>query len=264
MVHVQRLAGQIGVRLGGTEAEMEAARYAQRYLERVGYDVVVNEVPIPNGRTSHNVIAIKQGSSPLTLVIGAHIDSQTPSPGGNDNASGVAVVLELARDVQGADVVPTVVFVLFGNEEMIDRDRDHHHYGSRSFVASMTEDERANTVGMISVDMVGYGDTLNVRTMGRGPRELRDILETYADKTEVALEYMKDPSPYGYSDHEPFELAGYPAVWLEWREDPLYHTEGDTYEHCQETRVQDVGAFVLAFVTDLGLADLEALKAAKD
>ncbi len=263
MAHVEKLAAGIGVRRGGTEAEAEAARYAADYLNGLGYQTGVTEVPVPNGLTSHNVVAVKTGSSSLTIVVGGHIDSKTPSPGGNDNASGAAAVLELARDVKDADIVPTVIFVLFGNEETIDPDPDHHHYGSRAYVQQMTAADQENLVAMISLDMVGYGDTFNVRTMGRGPSKLRDMLQDYASVTGVDLTYLKDPSSFGYSDHEPFELAGYPAVWLEWREDPLYHTTGDTFEHCDADRILAAGALMLGFLAELTQSDLEALKIAK-
>ncbi len=127
-------------------------------------------MPIPNGLTSHNVIAVKQGSSPLTVLVGAHIDSWGPSPGGNDNASGCGTVLELARDLRDAAVAPTLMFVLFGNEEMIDKDPDHHHYGSRAYVSALSAAERADLVGMISVNMVAYGTTFTMRTWVRALR----------------------------------------------------------------------------------------------
>jgi aminopeptidase YwaD len=263
MVHVEQLAGEIGVRRGGTQAEADAAQYAVNYLHGLGYEATLTDVPIPNGLTSHNVIAVKRGSSPLTVVVGGHMDSKRPAPGGNDNASGSATVLELARDLGGADTTPTVIFVLFGNEEMIDSNEDHHHYGSRAFVQKMTASDRVNVVAMISLDMVGYGDTLNIRTMGQGPGRLRDMIMSHASATGISLSYLKDSSSFGYSDHEPFERAGYPAAWLEWREDPVYHTVDDTYEHCSADRIQEAGALVLGFLTGLRPSDLEELQAAK-
>jgi aminopeptidase YwaD len=264
MAHVKRLAGEIGVRHAGTEAEMAAVEYARDYLEGLGYRVDVAEVPIPNGLTSHNVIAVKQGSSPLAVLVGAHIDSWGPSPGGNDNASGCGAVLELARDLKGAEVAPTVVFVLFGNEEMIDKNPDHHHYGSRAYVSALSAVERADLVGMISVDMVAYGTTFTMRTMGKGPQELRDLLESYAKTTAaVPLAYERDPSPAGWSDHEPFELAGYPAVWLEWRVDDLHHTPDDTYKHVKASKLQVTGDFLLGFLMDLDSSDLQQLAEAR-
>jgi aminopeptidase YwaD len=251
------------VRQAGTDAETQAAQYGFEYLRSLGYDALITDFDVPNGLPSHNVVAVKQGSSPLTIVVGGHMDTKKPSPGGNDNASGSAAVLELARDLAGGAVVPTVVFVLFGNEEMIDSNPDHHHYGSRAYLQQMTALDRANTVGMISLDMIGYGSSFVLRTMGRGPREMRDMLKAHANSTGVNIGYLADPSKYGYSDHEPFELAGYPAVWVEWRDDPVYHTVKDTYEHCRPSKVQAAGELVLSFLTDLDLSDLQGLAAAK-
>ncbi|MBN1630376.1 MAG: cell wall-binding repeat-containing protein, partial [Thermoleophilia bacterium] len=121
MGHVWQLAVEIGPRRGGTADELAAVQYGSAYFQSLGYEVSVTDVPIPNGLTSHNVIAVKPGSSPLTIVVGGHMDSKVSStaasPGGNDNASGAASVLELARAVKDTDFIPTLVFVLFGNEE---------------------------------------------------------------------------------------------------------------------------------------------------
>jgi aminopeptidase YwaD len=263
MVHVKQLAVAIGVRHAGRAAELAADDYASGYLEGLGYEVRVVDVPVPNGLTSHNVIAVKQGSSPLTVVVGAHIDSWGPSPGGNDNASGSAAVLELARDLKEAALVPTVIFVLFGNEEMIDDNPDHHHYGSRAYVAQLSAQDRADLVGMVSLDMVAYGSKFTVRTMGRGPQALRALCGAYAKAAETAMAYEKDPSPFGWSDHEPFELAGFPAVWLEWRVDDYHHTADDTYDHVEQRRLQATGDFVLGFLSSLDEADLERLAQAR-
>ena len=114
MSHLQALAAGIGPRKSGTDAEDAAVRYASDYLQSLGYQVVTTEVALPNGEVSHNVRATKGGASSSVILVGAHIDCKATAPGGNDNASGVAVVLELARDLLGAGTVPTLQFVLFG------------------------------------------------------------------------------------------------------------------------------------------------------
>ena len=263
MSHLQALAAGIGPRKSGTDAEDAAVRYASDYLQSLGYQVVTSEVALPNGEVSHNVRATKGGASSSVILVGAHIDCKATAPGGNDNASGVAVVLELARDLLGAGTVPTLQFVLFGAEEMTDSNPDHHHYGSRQLLEGMTADERSALVGMISVDMVGYGSKFHVRTMNKGPQLLRDMLKTFSNENGLTATYLRDPGTYGYSDHEPFELAGFPAVWVEWREDPLYHTAGDTYEHCDATDVQRAGHMLAQFLAQLDQADLEALASAR-
>jgi hypothetical protein len=262
MAHIKVLATDIGIRPGGSPAEDEAVAYAADCLAGLGYDPVITEVPLPNGKTSHNVTVTKQGSSPLTVLVGAHLDTKKTTPGGNDDASGAALVFELARDVANADMTPTIVFVLFGTEEIIDADKSHHHYGSRAWAKSMTTQQEGDLAAVISLDMVGYGKTFHVRTMGKGPLALSDMLLSRAEADDIGLVYLRDPGPTGWSDHEPFELAGYPAVWLQWLEDPQYHKLGDTCEHCDERPVQVTGRFVLDFLAGLREQDLDELHAA--
>ena len=267
MAHLYQFATVIGPRKGGTAAESAAAQYGVDYLTGLGYSPTLMDVPLPNGTMSHNVVAVKPGLSPLTIVVGGHMDSKVSttvaSPGGNDNASGSATVLELARALKDATLVPTVVFVLFGQEETVAGATDDHHWGSRAYVAAMTVGERADLVGMISVDMVGYGQIFHYRTMERGPRAMRDLMQMYASAVKANIVYLKDSSRNGYSDHEPFELSGYPAAWLEWREDPAYHSAGDTYAHCSAACVQRAGVFALGFLADLEMSDLYNLRVAK-
>lgn len=262
MAHIKKLAADIGIRPGGSPAEDQAVAYTRDYLAGLGYDPAVTEVPLTNGKTSHNVVAVKQGASSLTVVIGGHLDSKKTTPGANDDASGVAAVLELARDFAGADVTPTLIFALFGTEEIIDADKSHHHFGSRAYVKKMSAADRQDLVAMISLDMIAYGSTCNLRTMGKGPQTLRDMLRTYAGAHDTAVAYLKDTGPTGWSDHEPFELAGYPAVWIQWLEDPTYHGPGDTYEHCKQGPVRTTGRLIHGFVAGLTEQDLEQLHAA--
>ena len=264
MGHIKVLAEDIGPRRSGSDSEDAAVSYAAGYLQSLGYSIETTEVSLPEGRVSHNVRALKEGESTSIVLLGAHIDSKAVSPGGNDNASGVAVVLELARDLEDADVTAGVEFVLFGAEEMVDSNADHHHYGSRQYVEGMSGEERAALVGMISVDMVGYGSEFTARSMGSGPQLLTEMLTTYSTENGLPALYSADTGTYGWSDHEPFELAGYPAVWLEWRDDPTYHTDADTYGHCDSTVVQRTGAMLIGFLTQLTDSDLASLAAARE
>jgi len=263
MSHIKALAQDIGPRKSGTKAEAEALSYATKYLKKLGYKVQTTPVTIPGGKTTHDVEVIKQGRSESVVVIGAHIDSKAVAPGANDNASGVAVVLELARDFHNVDTAATLEFVVFAAEEMTDSNPDHHHYGSRQFVQSLTSEQRSALVGMVSADMVGYGTRFLVRTMNRGPQLLRDMVKTYSTGHGLPAHYAKDTGSHGMSDHEAFELAGYPAVWLEWREDPFYHTAKDTYSHCNATVLGHTGRMLLGFLTQLSSSDLAALAAAR-
>lgn len=104
---------------------------------------------------------------------------------------------------------------------------------------------------MVSLDVVGYGPHLYTRTMGIGPMTMSDYLLRTASRIGVKLSYSKDPGPTGWSDHEPFEKAGIPAVWLERLQDPQYHKAGDTTDHLQPSALKESGRLILAAVRGL-------------
>ena len=117
--HVERLAGDIGERnlfvpnalqraIGYIEDEWREQHYA---VERLEYDV--------SGIRCANLIATREGSARQTeiLLLGAHYDSVKGSPGANDNASGVAALLEISRMFQMVEPALSVRFVAFVNEE---------------------------------------------------------------------------------------------------------------------------------------------------
>jgi aminopeptidase YwaD len=172
----------------------------------------------------------------------------------------VAVLLELARDLKRADTLPTVRFVFFGGEEMSDKNPDHHHYGSRAYVRSLSKSQRAKIAGMVSVDMVGYGSVFNVRSMRVGPRTVVKSLQRSASRQKLKMPFLADPSRFGWSDHEPFERAAIPAAWLEWRNDTTCHTRKDTPSHVNGKRLATSGTFVSKWVSQMSAAELTSLR----
>jgi len=258
MTHVRAIAG-FGARTAGGIREKQALDYVATQLASYGYAVGRQSVLIPGG-VSGNVLAERRGTSSEVIVIGAHADSKAPSPGANDNASGVAAMLELARVLSQAPVTPTVRFIAFGAEEISGSSADDHHFGSRGYVAALSSAQKSSIAGMVSVDMVGYGDTFNVRSMGVGPKTLVYSLQGRAGYTGVYLPFLRDPGRYGWSDHEAFERQGIPVAWLEWREDPLYHTIGDTASHVDATRVDSTGRLLRGWVLSLSPAQVTALR----
>jgi hypothetical protein len=250
MAHIDALALGIGTRVAGTDGERRAADYISDELERMGYEPTRQVFPLVEGKTSQNVVAVSPGSTDGIFVVGAHFDTKGPSPGANDNGTGVAITLELARELRDMQTRPSVVFVFFGAEETIDRVSDHHHFGSRHYVESLTGAELARHEGMISVDMVGYGPDFHVRTMERGTRSLADDILAFAAERGVPMTFLKDPGRSGWSDHEAFELAGVPAAWVEWRDDPVYHTAGDVPSHLDRAKVETTAELLHAYLDD--------------
>ena len=95
-----------------------ASEYIDQELSRVGFRVTKEPFPW-EGRRFHNVVAEKRGtvSPEKVLIVGAHYDTVPGSAGADDNASAVAVLLELARHIQGVSMGATVRLVAFSLEE---------------------------------------------------------------------------------------------------------------------------------------------------
>lgn len=259
MVHARRIT-EFGVRPGGSAEESRAAAYIANRLRALGYRVNREFFELPNGKTSQNVWVVAKGhSSARQVIIGAHFDTRPTTPGANDNASGCGVALEIARLLKRAPAGPAVKIVFFGTEEFISEGKDEHHLGSRYNAGQMRRSEVDNTAAMISLDMVGYGSEYLVRTMGKGPRSLSDHLLKQARALDVPLEYRRDPGPTGWSDHEPYELRGIPAVWMQWLQDPTYHSMGDNAQHLRKRPFETTGEFVMSFLRGLDQAELERL-----
>ncbi|MHB8925510.1 MAG: cell wall-binding repeat-containing protein [Coriobacteriia bacterium] len=259
MEHVTVIAGY-GARPAGGAAERQACDYVAAQLRSWGYTVTTQDIVLPGGKHSRNIIAEHAGTRPEVIVLGAHIDSKYPSPGANDNASGVGVTLELARVFAQATTTPTVRFIAFGAEEIAGDTADAHHFGSRQYVAALSSAGKTGISGMVSVDMVGYGTTFNVRSLGTGPQTVVSALRTRAGYVGLPLPYLKDFGRYGWSDHEGFERAGVPAAWLEWREDPVYHTVRDTASHVQASRVRTTGRLLRGWILGMDAAKFDALR----
>lgn len=249
-----KLSVDIGPRVEGTAGDEAAANYLAAALRSYGYHARIDDVPLPTGSHTHNIIG-EPDTSPLpagpstamrgTLVVGAHYDTKlgTGSPGANDNGSGTVVVLELARCFSNSKA--DIRFVFFGGEEQLVNGTEQHHFGSRYYVGHMSQGEKDHFMGAIIVDMVGVGSQLYARTMGIGPMSLCNSLLAYAAGTGYYLPYLRSGSS---SDHEAFESAGLPAVWLEYKDDPWYHTPADSFEKVQPAYIEHVGQLLESYI----------------
>lgn len=100
-------------------AELEAAaRHIEFALFDSGYGVETQRFPVDRGEARNVAVAVPGGArASEIIVVGAHYDSVTGAPGANDNGSGVAALLELARLLRDAKPARTLRFVAFANEE---------------------------------------------------------------------------------------------------------------------------------------------------
>ena len=114
---VQKLAGEIGERNMRRYSQLNAAAdFIEDSFSRAGLRSRRDTYDL-DGLACHNLEAEIRGSRPEIIVIGAHYDSVLGSPGANDNGTGVAALLALARRFAGKVTAPTLRFVAFANEE---------------------------------------------------------------------------------------------------------------------------------------------------
>lgn len=243
MRHVRKLAAEIGVRVRGRRGERAAALYVRRRFKALGYEVKVQRFEVDGGRTSRNVVAWWPGARPYGVVVGGHMDSVPGSPGANDNASGVAVVLEMARIFAGRRPSKFVRFVAFGSEEF--GADGTHHVGSEVYVRRLGPRGRKRLAGMVSVDMVADGRPLIVGTSGIAHPIVARTLYNKIDAARVKVSYR---DICDCSDNGPFEHAGIPAAFAWSGSEPDYHSPTDTVPNMSRDDLERTGRAMKAFV----------------
>ena len=186
-------------------------------------------------RKGHNVGGYINNNAPTTVVIGAHydhlgmgfFDSRDPEVievhnGADDNASGVAGVLELARMLKSSEYKNNnYIFLAFSGEEK-------GLFGSAYFIKS-NDAAKAKLNYMIDLDMIGRLDAAkNIKIYGTGTSP---SWHTVIAKTErLGLKIKKISTGIGGSDHTPFNQRGVPAIFIHTGLHPDYHKAVDDTE----------------------------------
>lgn len=250
--HVQALAGGVGERSFVNHENLErAASYIETEFKNLGYAVEKQTYHV-DGQSFSNLIAQKTGRNnpEQIIIVGAHYDTVTGSPGADDNASGVAGLLEMARLWQEETGNKTVRFVAFTLEEP-------PFYktalmGSRVYAQSVKAD---NITAMICLEMLGvytvreksqdyplplmgmiYPDKGNfIAVVGNlASRSLVKTVERVVTKncsTPVeSLSTFDFVTGVDFSDHASFWEIGVPAVMVTdtaFYRNPHYHAESD-------------------------------------
>jgi Zn-dependent M28 family amino/carboxypeptidase len=156
------------------------------------------------------------------LLVGAHLDTVPQAPGAEDNASGVAVVLELARLAAESGTRRPVTFVLFGAEEPRGPADDEHHFGSQFYVRQIGDGLPA-PAAMVSLDRVGAPGRVPVCTGGLSPRRVQRELLAAARSLGIPARACENRT----SDHWPFEKAGHLVARIGGNDAPGYHSARD-------------------------------------
>ncbi len=253
--HVATLAAEIGERhLHRPKALERAARYVEDSLEGLGYAVERHPYAV-GGHEVRNLVAERPGASSTdVVVIGAHYDTVPGCPGANDNGTGVAALLELARCWVSRRPVHTLRFVAFVNEEP--PYCFTNSMGSRVY-ARQCRRRGDRVLGMLSLETIGcysnragsqayplpfgllyprtgnfIGFVANLSSRRLVRRCVRAFRECVAFPSEGTAAPGYLPGIF-WSDHWSFWREGYPAVMVtdtapfRYRH---YHTPGDTLD----------------------------------
>lgn len=242
---------------------IRAANWLERRLFGMGYEETYQqEIRNQLGQRmgTANVVATKQGQSRprYQIVVGGHYDSIVHgfpinyAPGADDNASGTAATLEIARLLHSADLDATVHFVLFTAEEI-------GLFGSEDFATRLEEDDvPTDEVFCINMDMVAHTVSAAPKVRfyyDRRSIPLAELATRVTDAYTTLVPYMSGWSPY--SDHASFSNHGYPAIFVqEYDENLRLHTPDDLLIHLNMDYAAEVVRVVMALVLHLGrLAD---------
>jgi aminopeptidase N len=206
-----------------------------------------------------NVVGVLPGRDPeragQSMVIGAHYDhlgmigatrehEGTMHPGADDNASGVAVLLEMAsRLALVANMERSVVFVAFTGEEA-------GRKGSRYYVRNEKRYPVSKAVGMINLDTVGRLGKGKIIVLGSGSaKEWSSILRESA--THLKIEIAESAQDLDASDHKSFHEAGVPAVQFFTGPHPDYHRPTDSADKIDGKGLAKVAMFTRAVAFSL-------------
>jgi len=259
---IRELVTRAPYREAASAAYRVAAGIMLDHFKTLGYTVTYLSFPVPAGNvnkipvkagTSIDVVATPPGFDARKphLVVGGHLDTVPNTPGANDDASGPAVILELARLARITPTKMPVIFVAFGAEERRRQSTTQSEYalGSKAYLNSLAPAERRSLRGMINIDMVGAGpDVQVIGTTG----SIVASMYTVARRLHIPAETHATISQ-GFSDHITFQAAGIPAAWLWAGDNPTLHTPRDTMRIIQLAELARIGAVAWETLRTLSL-----------
>ncbi len=235
-----------------SESKLSAVeQYLLEEFESYGLKVEKNFFEFES-KTFTNLIAELPGEKSSVFLIGAHFDAVENCPGADDNASGIAVLLESARILSQEKFFHSIRFASFNLEEF-------GMIGSSHYVKKI-EQEKQKLIGMISLEMVGYtnsrpgsqqyppgmpsrypntGNFIGLVSNGNSKPLLKTVAQKMREIPSLPVEELIIPfngwslPAARLSDHSPFWDAGYPALLVtdtSFFRNPHYHLPSDTLD----------------------------------
>src|SRR3989338_2740207 len=230
---------------------IEAENYIFDQLRHIGLEVKKHFFDYEGGSFA-NLIGRKAGLQNSCFIVGAHFDAVDNCPGADDNASGVAALLETARVLAPEKLRHSIEFACFNLEEF-------GMLGSSAYVKDLQKEKR-EIIGMVSLEMIGYtdsrkgsqqlqpalvsrfrdtGDFIALVANGKSKDILQIFCEQFRKIENLPLEHLSLPfngwllPPSRLSGHSPFWDAGYPALLItdtSFFRNPHYHLSSDTFK----------------------------------
>jgi len=234
-----------GPRTPGSDAHAKAVEWMRMELAAIGWDSRIQSAE-RLGHPIQNIIAFR-GDKPPKIIIGAHYDSRLladkdpdplkqsePVPGANDGASGVAVLLELARVLPEDNNAVWLVFIDAEDNGRIEG--WDWLLGSRAFVNALENHPDA----VVIVDMIGDADQ-NVYIERNSNTALVEEIWSIAGELGYADRIIPSPKYSMLDDHTPFLEAGIPAVDMIDFDYPYWHTTADTPDKVSAESLEAIG-----------------------
>ncbi len=250
---VQHLAGDIGERNLSRYPQLNAAaEFIEKSFQQAGLQSRRDSYEV-NGLASHNIEVEVPGASPEIVLVGAHYDSVFGAPGANDNGTGVAALLALARRFAGKQTQQTLRFVAFVNEEPPNFQTPK--MGSLVY-AGRCKARGDHIAAMISLETIGYfsdaprsqkypvaalgafypkvGNFIGIVGNVRSRWLVRRAIAEFRKDGKIPAEGAALPSfiaGVGWSDQWSFWQNGYPGIMITDTAPfryPYYHEATDT------------------------------------
>lgn len=279
--HVVFLSHKIGERnLGRYQRLCRAADYVEKQLSQYGYATDRQTFQV-KGLNCHNIIAEKQGlkDADQIVIVGAHYDSARGTPGANDNGSGTAAMLALARALHDDSFGRTVRFVGFTNEEP-PYFQNAGEMGSWVY-ARRCRKQQEKIVGVISLETMGYfsdepnsqkypaplnllypstGNFIGFVSNLKSRPLLTQAVKTFRQHAKISSESAALPESMpgvGWSDHWSFWQEDYPGIMITDTAPfryPHYHRATDTSDKIDYQRLAQVVEGLKPVIRELALA----------
>ncbi len=250
-----------GPRTPGSDAHQKVGDWIHMELADAGWQVV-EQTAVVDGHTIRNISASRvQGAGDPLYILGAHYDSRlaadqdqdptkrdVPVPGANDGASGVAVLLGLARALP-EDLYGNVWLEFFDAEDQGNLPGWDWILGSGYMASNMDRVLVTHVNGVIIVDMVGDADLTIYKERNSNPALTDAIWGTaavhgYGDQFPSSVKYQM------LDDHLPFLQRGIPVALLIDFDYPWWHTTGDTLDKVSARSLDAVGSTLYYWLVD--------------